>query len=163
MRSPQAELRPFARGRFVIFAELSGIPADVRLNFPPIGVVIMQGAGEGVALSELSPLLHHVPPQQGLLWGGAVVHCMLEAVDTPYVVMPYLPDFAQVIKVYPKLGYRTTVYSDVEFTLQGDDSCGGEHCDYNCRNCPMFEVYERLMKLEVGVDQHLSYLATLSI
>ena len=37
----------------------------------------------------------------------------------------------------------------------------GAKCDYDCKNCPMYGVYERLKRMEVGLDRQLKYLGGL--
>lgn len=155
--NPQLQLRVSgAAGRFFLFVESTGVTDDGRLEagmqsgsaYPPVGLALHRAD---------PPLMQSVPPAPR---DGVVLQCRLEPSDTPYVLSPFLQNPAAAVAAHPALGFRVTVYSDVDFTLGNDDpKCGGPKCDYNCKNCPMFEVYERLLRIEQGVDKHLSFLS----
>jgi hypothetical protein len=156
--NPQLQLRVGSvSGRFFIFVESTGVTEDGRLHAG------MQAGGSaypsvGLAMHRAEPpLMQSVQPVAS---DGVMLQCRLEPSDTPYIISPFLQHPAQAVAAHPALGYRLTVYSDVDFQLgSSDPKCGGPKCDYNCRDCPMFDVYERLMRIEKGVDKHLAFLS----
>ena len=156
--NPQLQLRVSQRsGRFFIFVESIGVSDDGRLRagiqeggtaYPSIGLALHRSE---------PPLMQSVQPAPR---DGVVLQCRLEPSDSPYIISPFLQQPAQAVAAHPALGYLVTVYSAVDFQLgSSDPKCGGPKCDYNCKDCPMFDVYERLMKIEQGIDKHLSFLS----
>ena len=88
--------------------------------------------------------------------------CELEPAETPYRIMPYLADPRAALDAHPNLAYRVSVYADQPFSLgAAEHVCGGDTCDYDCKNCPMYNIYERLKRMEVGLDRQLKYLGSL--
>jgi len=164
--NPQVGLRVKARGRFFIFVDQEGLDRDARdeagvqldVAYPEIGVAVALGDGSD-RLPANSELPYHAPAQPK---DGVFFECVLEAAEVPYVVVPYLQDPAAARSQHPDLRYRLCVYSDAPFEIGGTgaDECK-EDCDYDCDHCPMFNVYERLHKIERGLDRHLKYLSTL--
>jgi len=113
---------------------------------------------------ELSELLQHAGPEAS---DSVVFACELEAAEAPYILMPYLQEAGAALSAHPQLAYRIHVYSDQPFLLGTPEEgkgaeCGGPSCDYDCKNCPMYGVYERLKRMEVGLDRQLKYLANLA-
>mmetsp|Transcript_32071 Transcript_32071/g.95830 ORF Transcript_32071/g.95830 Transcript_32071/m.95830 type:complete len:203 (+) Transcript_32071:1700-2308(+) len=177
--NPQLELRlTGGGGRFFIFAESVGVHQDGRLQE---GLQQAEFPSIGVALHCASPAL--TQQVEAAPRDGVVLQCALEPSDAPYVISPYLQHPAVAVASHPGLGYRIAVYSDVEFEF-GDASavcepadtgppvCGGHNC-WCCihdakfaqrrttqrSKCPFYDIYERLDKIEQGVDRHLSLMA----
>ena len=74
--------------------------------------------------------------------------------------MPYLADAAAAAAKHPKLGYRLTVYADVPFEIGASrTSAAGKGC--TCRKCPMFQVFQRLSRLEESVCAHIDFVSAL--
>lgn len=156
--NPQLQLRVSSTsGRFFIVVESTGVTDDGRLHSGmQAGGVAYPSVGLAMHRAE-PPLMQSVQPTAS---DGVMLQCRLEPSDTPYIISPFLQHPAQAIAAHPALGYRLTVYSDIDFQLgSSDPKCGGPKCDYNCRDCPMLDVYERLMRIEHGVDKHLSFLS----
>jgi hypothetical protein len=63
--------------------------------------------------------------------------------------MPYLADPRSALEGHPSLAYRVSVYADQPFSLGAAEECGGDKCEYDCKNCPLYNVYERLKRMEV--------------
>ena len=103
-------------------------------------------------------VLHHTPAQRR---DGVELECTVEGGDGFYVV-PYLADAAAAAAKHPKLGYRLTVYADVPFEIGGASgtSAAGKEL-YNCRKCPMFQVFQRLSRLEESVCAHIDFVSAL--
>ena len=130
----------------------------------------------GLAITSGGPLYAPQPAWQLNARGGAagaVLHhagaasrrreleCTVEGGDGFYVV-PYVEDAAAAAAKHPKLGYRLTVYADVPFEIGGASgtSAAGKEL-YNCRKCPMFQVFQRLSRLEESVCAHIDFVSAL--
>jgi len=157
LTNPAFALHVKTRGRFFVFVDQTGLeggaPADMA--YPEVGVALTLGDGSTTMPAEP----HHAPAEAR---DGVAFECVLEAAGLPYQVLPYLADPAAALANHPRLGYRLSVYSDVAFELADptDDKCKPD-CTYDCKDCPMFDVYERLHRLEKGLDRHMKYLASL--
>ena len=166
-QNPQLHLRVKARGRFFLFVDHEGVEKDLRaesgmqaaVSFPQIGVAVALGDGsDRLPVSAIMP--QHAP---AVARDGVVFECVLEAAEVPYVVIPYLQDPTTSLGQHPNLSFRLCVYSDAPFELggSGDHELCRPDCDYDCKDCPMFAVYERLHTIERGLDRHLKYLSAL--
>ena len=172
MGNPQISLHAKAGGRFFVFVDQIGLTADGRLEegedeggYPAVGVALAPGGASDDGVIVPAELLQHAAAEAS---DSVVFACELDASETPYVIMPYLAEPARALASHPQLAYRVSVYADQPFTLgtpeQGAEGheCGGPKCDYDCKNCPMYGVYERLKRMEVGLDRQLKYLANLA-
>ena len=163
------------KGRFFLVVETVGVGDDTRgeaglqsgPDWPAVGLAITSGgplyapqpawqlnARGGAA----GAVLHHTPAQRR---DGVELECTVEGGDGFYVV-PYLADAAAAAAKHPKLGYRLTVYADVPFEIGGASgtSAAGKEL-YNCRKCPMFQVFQRLSRLEESVCAHIDFVSAL--
>ena len=163
------------KGRFFLVVETVGVGEDTRgeaglqsgPDWPAVGLAITSGgplyapqpawqlnARGGAA----GAVLHHTPAQRR---DGVELECTVEGGDGFYVV-PYLADAAAAAAKHPKLGYRLTVYADVPFEIGGASgtSAAGKEL-YNCRKCPMFQVFQRLSRLEESVCAHIDFVSAL--
>ena len=170
MANPQISLLAKAGGRFFVFIDQIGLNEDGRdqdaeLAYPAVGVGLAPGGASEDGLIVEAELLQHAGPEGS---DSVVFACELEPAETPYIIMPYLSNPATALGANPQLGYRVSVYSDQPFVLGKPEAgaegheCGGPECDYDCKNCPMYNVYERLKRMEVGLDRQLKYLANLA-
>ena len=171
MGNPQIAITAKAGGRFFAFVDQIGLSSDGRLEegeaegYPAVGLALAPGGANEDGVIALAELLQHAGPESV---DSVVFACELDASETPYVLMPYLVEPGTALEAHPQLAYRVTVYADQPFTLgtpeQGASGheCGGPSCDYDCKNCPMYGVYERLKRMEVGLDRQLKYLANLA-
>ena len=171
MGNPQISLQVKSGGRFFVFVDQIGLNTDGRLQegeggggYPAVGVALSPGGAMEDGIIELEELLQHAGPEQS---DSVVFACELEAAEAPYTLTPYLQDAGGALAAHPNLSYRIHVYSDQPFLLGSPEEgreaeCGGPSCDYDCKNCPMYNVYERLKRMEVGLDRQLKYLANLA-
>ena len=160
LRNPRLHLRlsgsaPADGGRFFIIAESINVATDMRAeaglqtspSYPPIGLA--------VSAADADEPLHvmRAEPKDGVM-----LSCRLAPAVEGYMLRPFLGTTAEPSR-HPGLAWRVSVYSDVEFELgPPPEKCGDDACDYKCADCPMFEVFERLQKLEDGIARHVSLL-----
>jgi len=165
--NPNIELHAQKGGRFYVFVDQLGLEQDGRTHegmdedggFPAVGVALSAGSALADGKVEEGELLQS---EEAHPMDSVVFACTLEPSDAPYVILPFLADPAAALSRHPNLRYRVWVYSDSAFDLGAPHECGGPSCEYNCTDCPMFEMYERLKKMEVGLDKQLKYLGGLS-
>jgi len=157
-----------ATGHVFIFVETRGINRDMRTQQglqaapknPAIGLVLVPGVDAGATLSSLpANAVNSLPEARDGVWQEAFL--LVDGLDTEHIVIPYLGPG----ETAEGLQLVVTVYSDVPMGRPGTaggrggedwEKCWCEKC--NGKKSPFQHVIEKMEKLEMIMDQRITFL-----